>query len=79
MHPEVSIDYYLAHLDVYEQDRKWVLLLNEFLKQQKDQLLYEKSVNERSFEIWKREKFLTKERGKAAPYNEVVEQMELEF
>ena len=64
MIPEISIDYYMAHLKVYEQDREWVLLLNEFLKEHKEQLLYAKSLNERSFEIWKREKFLSREQGK---------------
>ena len=62
--PEISIDYYMTHLKSYEQDRKWVLCLNEFLRKQKEQLGYPKSVNERSFEIWQREKFLTKEQGK---------------
>ena len=64
MVPEISIDYYMAHLAMYEQDRQWVLLLNGFLKEYKQNLLYAKSMNERSFEIWKREKFLLKEQGK---------------
>ena len=62
--PEISIDYYLSHLETYEQDRKWVLLLNKYLKEEKNQLQYPKSMNERSFEIWQREKFLSKEQGK---------------
>ena len=64
MVPEISIDYYMAHLKMYEQDRQWVLLLNNFLKEHKQDLLCKKSLNERSFEIWKREKFLSKEQGK---------------
>ena len=64
MVPEISIDYYMAHLAIYEQDRQWVLLLNGFLKEHKQNLLDAKSLNERSFEIWKREKFLLKEQGK---------------
>lgn len=64
MVPEISIDYYMSHLAMYEQDRQWVLLLNDFLKGHKQNLLYAKSLNERSFEIWKREKFLSKEQGK---------------
>ena len=64
MVPEISIDYYMAHLAMYEQDRQWVLLLNGFLKEHKRDLLCAKSLNERSFEIWKREKFLLKEQGK---------------
>ena len=64
MVPEISIDYYMGHLAMYEQDRQWVLLLNDFLKEHKQDLLDAKSLNERSFEIWKREKFLLKEQGK---------------
>lgn len=60
----ISVDYYLAHLDVYEEDRPWVLLLNEYLKNHQDALLAPESVNERSFEIWNREKFLDRGSGK---------------
>ena len=27
-----SVDYYLAHPNMYEKDRIWVLMLNEYLK-----------------------------------------------
>ena len=54
----ISVDYYLAHLDIYESDRPWVLMLNEYLKEHKDLLKTAESINERSFEIWNREKFL---------------------
>lgn len=64
MTPQISVDYYLRHPNAYEKDRQWVLLLNEYLKSQKESLKYPESVNERSFEIWKREKFLSKEQGK---------------
>ena len=60
----ISVDYYLAHLDIYEEDRPWVLLLNEYLKNYQDALLTPESVNERSFEIWNREKFLDRGSGK---------------
>ncbi len=62
--PEISVDYYLAHPDAYEQDREWVVMLSEYLRSCKEKLRYPESVNERSFEIWGREKFLTKEQGK---------------
>lgn len=62
--PEISIQYYLAHPENYEKDRKWVLCLNTYLKENKAQLRYTKSINERSFEIWSREKFLSREQGK---------------
>ncbi len=32
----ISTDYYLAHLDVYEKDRKGVLLLNAYLKENRE-------------------------------------------
>lgn len=62
--PLLSIDYYLAHLHIYEQERESVLYLNEYLKDKKERLRYQESANERSFEIWGREKFLLREQGK---------------
>lgn len=64
LHPAISVDYYLAHLERYEEDRTWVLMLDAYLKHMREHLNYEESVNERSFEIWNREKFLSKEQGK---------------
>ncbi len=62
--PLISVDYYLTHLEIYEQDRQWVLMLNTYLKNRKRLLECQESVNERSFEIWNREKFLSREQGK---------------
>lgn len=62
--PQISVDFYLKHPDLYEQDRTWVLLLNDYLKTGGDKLKHQESVNERSFEIWNREKFLSREQGK---------------
>ncbi|MCI9440425.1 MAG: hypothetical protein HFH15_04175 [Ruminococcus sp.] len=62
--PLISVDYYLAHPQAYEQDREWVLMLNAYLKNKQGLLEHQESANERSFEIWNREKFLTKEQGK---------------
>lgn len=64
LHPKISIDYYLSHLKTYEKDRRWVKLLDTFLKEKKEKLQNIESVNERSFEIWNREKFLSGEEGK---------------
>ncbi|MCI8300815.1 MAG: hypothetical protein HFI69_10785 [Lachnospiraceae bacterium] len=61
--PLLSVDYYLSHLKEYKKDRPWVLLLNEYLLSRRDCLKQPESVNERSFEIWNREKFLTREQG----------------
>ena len=60
----LSVDYYLAHPDIYEKDRPWVLMLNEYLKEHTDEIILQESLNERSFEIWNREKFLDREQGK---------------
>lgn len=63
LHPLIKVDYYLSHIEQYEEDRSWVLLLDTYLRETREQLSFAESVNERSFEIWKREKFLTKEQG----------------
>lgn len=63
LHPMISVDYYLSHLEQYEQNREWVLLLDTYLRKKQEMLSYPESINERSFEIWNREKFLTKEQG----------------
>lgn len=62
--PLISVDYYLTHPEAYEQDREWVLRLNAYLKNRRELLQRPESVNERSFEIWNREKFLSREQGK---------------
>lgn len=62
--PSISIDYYQSHPDVYQQERPWVLMLDAWLRKQKGRIPVSESVNERSFEIWGREKFLTREQGR---------------
>ena len=62
--PSISTDYYLHHLNQYQKDRPWVLLLNQYLKTNREELKNPQSINERSFAIWKREKFLKEEQGK---------------
>lgn len=61
--PLISIEYYLSHLKEYQKDREWVRMLNQYLKTNQELLKEPESVNERSFEIWNREKFLTREQG----------------
>ena len=34
--PDISVDYYLRHLESYEADRTWVLELNQYLKNKKN-------------------------------------------
>ena len=62
--PLISTEYYLSHMKQYKEDRKWVQLLNQYLKINREKLQISKSINERSFEIWHREKFLKEEQGK---------------
>ncbi|MDY4693514.1 MAG: hypothetical protein SO401_08160 [Blautia sp.] len=62
--PFISVDYYLDHPDIYEEDREFVLMLSNYLKNHREKLEHEESMNERSFEIWDREKFLSKEQGR---------------
>lgn len=63
----IGTDYYLKHPDVYREERKWVRLLNRFFLEQ-GEAGGEKwpyvSLNERSFQIWGREKFLQREQGR---------------
>lgn len=63
LEPLICVEYYLDHLEEYQNDRSFVLMLNEYLKNNRELLEQPESVNERSFEIWNREKFLTKEQG----------------
>lgn len=60
--PAISTDYYHLHINQYIQDRQWVLLLNDYIKNRDFMTLM--SENERSFDIWHREKFLKQEQGK---------------
>ena len=65
MSTKVSVDYYLRHLEQYHKDREWVLMLNRFLLRiQQQETVMPVSKNERSFEIWNREKFLQLESGR---------------
>lgn len=61
--PVLKNDYYLSNLEAYLKDRPFVLLLNEFIKEHNECLKEAASYNERSFEIWGREKFLNREGG----------------
>lgn len=64
LHPLLSVDYYFSHLEIYEQDRPWIQMLNDYLLHNREALNCRESLNERSFEIWNQEKFLTKGPGK---------------
>ncbi len=61
--PMLGNDYYLRNIETYRKDRLFVLQLNDYLKYKRDNLQDSVSHNERSFEIWGREKFLLREGG----------------
>lgn len=62
--PEISVDYYLHHLSTYEKERSDVRRLDAFLRNEKAALNTPLSLNERSFQIFGREKFLTQGGGR---------------
>lgn len=62
--PCISTDFYFSHLKEYKEDRQWVLMFNEYMMYHRDELKEPQSMNERSFAIWHREKFLKEEQGK---------------
>ena len=57
--PAIRIDYYRGHPDVYERERDLVKKLDSYLRSSRDKLAVAVSENERSFEIWGMEKFLS--------------------
>ena len=63
----LSVDYYLGRPDMYEKDRVWVLMLNEYLKKHTDALLTPESLNEPSVYYMRRDDtdiFADKNEGK---------------
>lgn len=61
---QLKAEYYLKHLQQYEEDRPFVLELSCFLSHKINLLDIPISENERSFQIWHREKYLKSEGGK---------------
>ena len=62
--PRIGTSYYLIHLDVYIKEKQYVRMLSDYLYRHSDALKIRVSRNERSFEIWGEEKFLTEGAGK---------------
>lgn len=63
MHPLINTEYYRKHPDRYEEDVALVRLLSDYLKYDSSLLSVKETMNERSFEIFRREKFFQKEGG----------------
>ena len=60
---KLDTSYYLRNIAMYKADRADVLKLNAYFLRHGDKLKNRISINERSFEIWGREKFLSKDGG----------------
>jgi hypothetical protein len=63
INPKLDISYYINHIEKYLLDRKNILLLSYYLDNNIKLLDLKESLNERSFEIFKREKYLKEEGG----------------
>ena len=61
----INVEYYLHHLDKYDKDRVYVRRLSDYLRDQSRRLSVTISRNERSFEIWGEEKFLSGGAGRS--------------
>ena len=65
LHPDLDIGRYLKRPEVYAENRKGIEQLNDYLWENKADLKYSVSVNERSFAIWRDEKYLESSKGAA--------------
>ncbi|SFR88040.1 Wadjet anti-phage system protein JetD domain-containing protein [Anaeromicropila populeti] len=63
LNPRLQIDYYRKNLEKYIADREDIQMLNHYMNHCKETEIEQVSINERSFEIWGREKFLQKGGG----------------
>lgn len=75
----LDVSKYLKNQSLYEKDRDKILMLSEFLDNNIEKLEKRISMNERSFQIWHREKFLQKEGGKTLIKNLGIDQNFLNF
>lgn len=63
IHPLLNTAYYQKHPKRYQQEKREILLLSDYLTKHKSCLNTSETINERSFEIFRREKFLDREGG----------------
>ncbi len=59
LYPSFSKDYYIKHPEKFNQDREYINSLSNFFYNEKDELEVSASINERSYQIFKDEKFLS--------------------
>lgn len=64
MHPELNFSYYYKRILEFNEDEEFIQKLSDFLYNNINELDNPMSINERSYQIFKNEKFL-KERGKS--------------
>lgn len=63
LHPSLDTSYYRRNLSQYQEEQIMVLRLSDYLMNKKEMLQKKISMNERSFDIFFREKYLDKEFG----------------
>jgi len=63
LNPSINTSYYLKNIGTYLKDRKYILKFSEFWDKNGHILDTFVSKNERSFQIWQEEKFLSEGRG----------------
>lgn len=63
LNPSINPSYYLRNMDKYINDRKYILMFSDFLDNNRELLNVEISRNERSFQIWSEEKYITEGGG----------------
>ena len=69
LHGRLNIEGYLTDPEKYKSHRYWLSFLDAFLKNSAQSLEIPLSINERSFQIFKKEKALKEDRGLAAVLN----------
>ena len=65
IHPAIDTSYYRAHPDRYKKDKEDIECLSEYMKKNAGLLEIQETMNERSFEIFRREKFFQEKGGLA--------------
>lgn len=65
IHPLLDVSFYKNNWEKYEKDRFYILQLSEYFTNHQNKLVQTETTNERSFEIFQREKFLSLEGGKS--------------
>lgn len=63
IHPFLNVSFYKNNLEKYEKDRSYILQLSDYFTNQHEKLMQAETINERSFEIFYQEKFLSLQGG----------------